>query len=135
MPIIKSAKKRVRVARKATIRNVKTKRSLKEAMKAFHASLTGGGKKATEAQSKAQSAIDKAGKKNVMHKNKVARKQRQLAAAAKKANGGKKTTTTKPATKKIAAKKPAAAKKVVTKKPATKATVKKAPAKKPAGKK
>ena len=136
MPIIKSAKKRVRVARKATIRNVKTKRSLKEAMKAFHASLTGGGKKATEAQSKAQSAIDKAGKKNVMHKNKVARKQRQLAAAAKKANGGKKTTTTKPATKKIAAKKPAAAKKAVTKKPAaTKATVKKAPAKKPAGKK
>ncbi len=117
MPIIKSAKKRVRVARKATIRNVKTKRSLKEAVKAFHASLKSGGKKSAEAKSKAQSAIDKAGKKNVMHKNKVARKQRQLAAAAKKA-GVKPTAKT--TAKKAAAKKPVA---------------KKAPAKKPAAKK
>src|SRR5690606_700044 len=77
MPIIKSAKKRVKVARKATVRNVKTKRGLKAALKDFHASLTGG-KKTAEAHAKAQSAIDKAGKHKVMHKNKVARKKRQL---------------------------------------------------------
>jgi|GEM_PF-6764552 len=35
MPIIKSAKKRVKVAKKATIRNAKTKKSLKTAFKAF----------------------------------------------------------------------------------------------------
>lgn len=128
MPIIKSAKKRVRVARKATIRNVKTKRSLREAVKAFHASLTTGGKKSAEAKSKAQSALDKAGKKNVMHKNKVARKQKQLATAAKKAAGVKKTATPK----KPAAKKATPAKKAV---PAKKPTAKKAPAKKPAAKK
>jgi len=106
MPIIKSAKKRVRVARKATVRNVKTKRSIKTALKSFQAAVTGGKKNAAEAKSQAQSALDKAGKKNVMHKNKVARKQRQLAAEAKKA-GVKPATGTKKA---APAKKPAAKK-------------------------
>ena len=125
MPIIKSAKKRVKVAKKATTRNVKTKRGLKAAIKNFQASLTG--KKNTgEAHAKAQSALDKAGKKNVMHKNKVARKKRQLAAAAKKAGvstagSGKKKTTAKAPTKKATP-----VKKTAAKKPATK----KAPAKK-----
>ncbi|MGH7240908.1 MAG: 30S ribosomal protein S20, partial [Candidatus Saccharimonadales bacterium] len=41
MPIIKSAKKRVKVAKKATIRNSKTKRSLKTALKAFTAKPEG----------------------------------------------------------------------------------------------
>ena len=119
MPIIKSAKKRVRVARKATARNVKTKRNLKSALKAFHSSLTGG-KKSTSAHSKAQSALDKAGKKKVLHKNKVARKKRQLAVKAKaaagvtKSKGVKKAVAKKPATKK------AAPKKIVAKKPAVK---------------
>ena len=114
MPIIKSAKKRVRVARKATVRNAKTKRTLKTAIKAFLGKSTSG------SHSKAQSALDTAAKKGVMHKNKVARKKRQLAAAAKKAG-------VKPA--KAAPKKTAA-------KPAVKKTVaKKAPAKKPAAKK
>lgn len=123
MPIIKSAKKRVKVAKKATVRNVKTKRGLKAAIKSFHASLTGKG--GAEAHAKAQSALDKAGKKNVMHKNKVARKKKQLAAAAKKA--GVKTAGT---TKKTATKAPAK-KATTTKKP----VAKKAPAKKPAAKK
>lgn len=144
MPIIKSAKKRVRTAEKAAIRNSKTKRSLKSAVKAFHKAITGGDKKTTvEAHGKAQSALDKAGKKNVMHKNKVARKKSQLAKAAKAAAG-----VDKPAAKKAAPKKAAAkpvAKKAVAKKPAAttkKATTakkpaaaKKAPAKKPAAKK
>lgn len=127
MPIIKSAKKRVKVTRKATVRNAKTKRSLKVALKAFHAAVTGKKSTAGSAHSKAQSALDKAGKKNVMHKNKVARKKRQLAAAAKKA--GVKTAGT--TAKKTTAKKAAPAKKATAKKP----VAKKAPAKKPAAKK
>jgi ribosomal protein S20 len=123
MPIIKSAKKRVRVTKKAATRNAKTKRTLRSALKAFHANLKGG--KASESHSKAQSALDKAAKKGVMHKNKVARKKKQLAAKAKAAG-------TKPA----AATKKSAAKKAPAKKVAAKKTVaKKAPAKKPATKK
>jgi small subunit ribosomal protein S20 len=119
MPIIKSAKKRVRIANKAAIRNSKTKRSLKAAIKAFTAAITGGTKDVAAKKSEAQSAIDTAAKKGVMHKNKAARKQAQLARAAKVA-------ATVEAPKKAAAKKPAAAKKTV---------AKKAPAKKPATKK
>lgn len=103
MPIIKSAKKRVRVAQKASVRNSKTKRSLKSAVKAFAAALTGG-KKVADAHAKAQSELDKAVKKGVMHKNKVARKKRQLARSAKAAGAAK------PAAKKAVAKKPAAKK-------------------------
>lgn len=111
MPIIKSAKKRVRVAKKATVRNSKTKRSLKGALKSFHAAVTGG-KKSTEAQAKAQSELDKAVKKGIMHKNKAARKKKQLAAAAKATGGAKSKKAT----------------------PAKKAPAKKSPAKKPAKK-
>ncbi len=111
MPIIKSAKKRVKVARKATVRNAKTKRTLRLALKSFQSSISGG------SHSKAQSALDKAGKKGLLHKNKVARKKRQLASAAKKA-GVKTSGTVKP-------------KKTVTKKPtAKKAIAKKSPVKK-----
>lgn len=134
MPIIKSAKKRVRVARKATARNVKTKRSLKTALKAFQSSLTSG-KKTNAAHGKAQSKLDKAGKKGVLHKNKVARKKRQLSVKAKaaagvtKPKGVKKAVTKKPAPKKPAVKKAApkkvAAKKAVAKKATPKKTAKK----------
>lgn len=124
MPIIQSAKKRVRTAEKAAVRNSKTKRSLKSAVKAFSKALTGGDKKAVAtSHSKAQSALDKAGKKNVMHKNKVARKKSQLARAAKSAAG-----VSKPAAKPTAKKKPATAK-------AAKPAAKKTTAKKPAAKK
>lgn len=113
MPIIKSAKKRVRVAKKAAVRNSRTKRSLKSAVKSFHAAISGKAKN-TASLSKAQSEIDKAVKKNVMHKNKAARKKAQLARAAKaadvKSTASKKTTAKKTATKKTPAKKPAAKK-------------------------
>ncbi len=112
MPIIKSAKKRVRIAKKATIRNAKTKRSLKEAVKTFTKSL--GSNKAADAHKKAQGAIDQAVKKNLMHKNKAARKKRQLAAAAKKAGVSTKATAKSPAKK--VAKKPVAKKKPAAKK-------------------
>jgi small subunit ribosomal protein S20 len=133
MPIIKSAKKRVRTAEKAAIRNSKTKRTLRGAVKAFQKALTGGDKKTVvENHGKAQSALDKAGKKNVMHKNKVARKKSQLSKAAKAAAGVEKTVVKKVAPKAKAAAKPAVAKKAPAKKPAV---AKKAPAKKPAAKK
>ena len=106
MPIIKSAKKRVKVAQKAAIRNHKTKRTLKTAIKAFQKSITSGGD-VSKSHAKAQSAIAKASKKHVIHKNKAARQQKQLAARAKAA---------------ASAKKPAASKKTTTKKPAAKKT-------------
>ncbi len=110
MPIIKSAKKRVRVAKKATVRNVKTKRGLKAALKSFQSAVTGGKKTAASAHDKVQSNLDKAGKKGIMHKNKVARKKRQLAAALKAGGvkntvGTKKTVSKKPVAKKVTAKK------------------------------
>jgi small subunit ribosomal protein S20 len=112
MPIIKSAKKRVKVANKAAVRNSKTKRSLKGALKAFHKAVTGGGKTAKTAQSKAESAIDTAAKKGVMHKNKAARKKSQLAKAAKTAAGVSKTAPAKKsAVKKAPVKKTTAKKK------------------------
>lgn len=114
MPIIKSAKKRVRVANKAAVRNSKTKRSLKTALKSFVK------KPAASSQNTVQSELDKAVKKGIMHKNKAARLKKQLAAQSKAA--GVKPTA--------AAKKKTAAKPV-----AAKPTAKKAPAKKPAAKK
>lgn len=106
MPLIKSAKKRVKTAKKAAVRNSKTKRSLKEALKVFKKSPS------AKTHSAAQSNIDKAVKKGLVHKNKAARLKKQ-AAAKSKAAGVKPTKATakaKPAAKKAAAKKPAAKK-------------------------
>lgn len=133
MPIIKSAKKRVKVSAKAATRNAKTKRTLREAVKSFQTALKGG--KTAEisaAHAKANSAIDTAAKKNVIHKNKAAHKKSQLATAAKTA-GAKPAAATKKAPAKATAK--PAAKKVVPKAVTKKPAAKKAPAKKPATKK
>lgn len=113
MPIIKSAKKRVRTANKAAVRNSKTKRSLRTALKAFVKSPS------ADSHSSAQSNVDKAVKKGLVHKNKAARMKRKLAAQAKAA--GSKPTAAKKAPAKAA--------------PAKKPVAKKAPAKKPAAKK
>jgi ribosomal protein S20 len=111
MPIIKSAKKRVRTAKKAAVRNSKTKRNLKSALKIFAKSPS------SKSHAGAQSNLDKAVKKGVIHKNKAARLKKKAAAKAKAAG-------VKPAasTKKKAA-------------PAKKTAAKKAPAKKTAAKK
>lgn len=124
MPIIKSAKKRVKVAAKQTSQNAKTKRTFREGIKAFQTALTGK-KDTTKAQAAAYSAIDKAVKKGIISKNRAARKKSQLNAKAKAAG------TTKPGTK--VAKKAVA--KPAVKKAAPKAVAKKAPAKKPVAKK
>jgi len=112
MPIIKSAKKRVRQTRKATVRNAKTKRTLRSALKSFSKKPTAKG------HSEAQSSLDKAAKKGLVHKNKVARKKRQLAAAAKKSGVKVEKKAAKAAPKAVAKKAPA-------KKPAAKKTTKK----------
>ena len=123
MPIIKSAKKRVRVAAKQSTQNAKTKRSLRESIKAFQSAVANK-KDTTKAQSEAYSAIDTAVKKGVISKNKAARKKSQLNAASKAAG------TTKAGAKKAAAKKAPAKKAAAKKAPAKKAPAKKAAAKK-----
>ena len=115
MPLIKSAKKRVRTAKKATVRNSKTKRNLRSALKVFGKSPT------AKSHSKAQSTVDKAVKKGLLHKNKAARLKKQVSARAKaagvkhtgvkKAAAKAKTTVKKAAPKKTVAKKKPAAKK------------------------
>ena len=121
MPIIKSAKKRVRVAAKASVRNSKTKRVLRGALKLF------GRKSSAASLSGAQGAVDRAAKKGVIHKNKAARLKKQLAARAKAAGvkpeaakkAAAKTVTKKTAVKTVA-KKTVPVKKTVAKKPAVK---------------
>ena len=106
MPIIASAKKRVRTTRKATVRNSKTKRSLKSALKAFTKSPS------NKSISSAQSQLDRAAKKGVIHKNKAARLKSHAAKKAKAA-GVKPSKVVKKAApaKKSTAKKSAAKKK------------------------
>lgn len=131
MPIIKSAKKRTRIANKATIRNRKTKRSLKSAIKAFQASLLGDKKQSSDLMAKAQGELDTAVKKGVLHKNKANRKKAKLASEAKKAGVKQKTSDKKATTTKTVAKKAPAksAAKPAAKTPAKKPAAKKAPAK------
>lgn len=102
MPIIKSAKKRVRTTKKASALNSKTKRNFKNALKLFSKKPT------AAALSGAQSTLDTAAKKGVIHKNKAARLKKRAAAKAKAA-GVKpgKAAAKKPATKPVAKKTPA----------------------------
>lgn len=96
MPIIKSAKKRVRQVNKARTRNRITRQNLRNAVKKFSSAIRGNGN-VTEAYAGAQSSLDVAAKKGIIHKNKAARKKKQLAA---KAKAHAQATTKKPAAKK-----------------------------------
>lgn len=73
MPIIKSAQKKLRKDRKRTEHNVGLKRTLKEAVKTFTKSASVKSKKGNKALAATFSTIDKAAKKNIIHKNKAAR--------------------------------------------------------------
>lgn len=129
MPIIKSAKKRVRVARKAAVRNSKTKRTLRGALKLFSR------KASASSHAKAQSAVDTAVKKGVMHKNKAARVKKRMAAKSKAAGVKSEARTRKAAAPKATVKKAAPAKKAAAKAPAKKAAAKKPAVKKATPKK
>jgi small subunit ribosomal protein S20 len=116
MPIIKSAKKRVKIAAKANARNTRTRRNMREAIKAFNKALEAGKSiEVSKLQQAAVSAIDTAAKKNVIHKNRAARSKARLASQAKAAGvkpakASPKKAAAKPAAKKTAAKKSAAKK-------------------------
>jgi len=128
MPIIKSATKKMKQDERRRARNLRTKRTLRTAVKAFET------KPSFDLLRAAQSAIDTAVKKNVLSKAAAARRMSHLSAAAKAAGvkivAVKKAASAavKPATKaapKPAAKKPAAKKTTAAKKPATKTAAKK----------
>jgi len=129
MPIIKSAKKAARQATKRRSNNEATKKTIRGALKDFHAAPT------AEKMAKVQSEYDKAVKKGLMKKNTASRRKAKLAAFAKANNvklvASKKaeTKTEKPAAKKTTTK-ATAAKKPAAKKPAAKKTTAKKAAEK-----
>ena len=69
MPIIQSAKKKLRQDKTRTLKNLKYNRLLQNALKAIRK----GGKDNLKLISRAFSAIDKAAKKRIIHKNKANR--------------------------------------------------------------
>jgi ribosomal protein S20 len=123
MPIIKSAQKQMRQDERRRAQNLRTKRAVKIASKAFEAKPT------YDLLRQLQSQIDTAVKKNVLNKNTGARQMKRYSAIAKKA-GVKivvkkvvKPAAAKPAAAKTATKpvvKSTTPKKTTTKKQATK---------------
>ena len=80
MANIKSAKKRINVIAKKTLRNKMIKSSTKTAIKKVAAAVETGVKDTADtAFRKAASAIDKAASKGVYHRNTAARKKSRLA--------------------------------------------------------
>lgn len=76
----KSAKKRISVIAKKTIRNKMIRTSTKTAVKKANVAATGGDKAHTaESVRLAIQAVDKACSKGIMHKNTASRKKSQLA--------------------------------------------------------
>ncbi len=79
MPNIKSAKKRVLVAKAKTLNNRMFKTSLKTCMKNFEKAVNDGDKAAaTAAYKEAVKKLDKAVVKNILHVNAAARKKSQF---------------------------------------------------------
>lgn len=98
MPVIKSAKKKLRQDKKRTALNNKLENLFKNLVKEAKKSPT------QENIKEAISAVDKAAKKNIIHKNKAARLKSALAKSSKKAQSSKvkvKGSSTLPSKKKI----------------------------------
>lgn len=79
MPRIKSAKKRMRQTRTATARNRAQRSELRTALKKAR---TATGTAADAALKDAVALLDRAGRKNLIHRNTAARKKSRLAKAA-----------------------------------------------------
>ena len=92
MPVIKSAKKKLRKDRVRELRNSKVRLGLKKIIKTTHKKPT------SENISKAFKIIDKAAKTGIVHRNKAARIKSGLSKLIKKAP--KKTIPSKPVAKK-----------------------------------
>jgi len=73
MPITESAKKALRQSKRRAVFNKRLKKRAKKMIQAFKKGPT------VERLKKSYSALDKAAKKNVFHKNKTARLKSQLA--------------------------------------------------------
>ncbi|PUU94876.1 30S ribosomal protein S20 [Halanaerobium sp.] len=79
MPIIKSAKKRVKTTEKKTAQNREWKDRLKNAIKDMEKAVEAGDKEAAAEQLKeTKKVIDKAVTRNIIHKNNAARKKSRL---------------------------------------------------------
>ena len=86
MANIKSAKKRILVIERKTLRNKIIKSRTKTEIKKVHTALAAGDKNtATEALNVALRQIDKATSKGIYHKNNAARKKSRLVALVAKA--------------------------------------------------
>lgn len=77
MPRIKSAKKRMRQAKTGTARNRTQRSQLRTAVKKVRGAAAGG--EATEAYAEAVKLLDRAGRKNLIHRNAAARQKSRLA--------------------------------------------------------
>lgn len=87
MPNTKSAIKAMRQNIKRRAKNLKVLESIRKAAKNVRKAATGGKKdEINKALSLAFSSLDKAAKKNVIHKNNASRKKSRLAAMAGKAS-------------------------------------------------
>ncbi len=86
MPNIKSAKKRVKVAKAKTLRNKMIKSNLKTIVKKADSAVAEKADNSEAAVRAAIKAVDQACAKGIMHKNTAARKKSQLA---KKLNASK----------------------------------------------
>lgn len=102
MPVIKSAKKKLRQDKKATLERAKFEAQMKDAVKKAVAHVS------EKTVREAVSLIDKAAKKHILHANKAARIKSRLAHLLNP-KGAKKAAKaeTKPKTVKKAVKKPA----------------------------
>lgn len=78
MPNIMSAKKRVRLTKRQTLRNKMIKSNLKTVLKNAQTALEKGAENSTEAVKLAVKKLDQAVSKGIIHKNKAARKKSQL---------------------------------------------------------
>ena len=84
MPIIKSAKKKLKQDKRRTAENLTYMKQYKLAVKTAKKSVAAKGAKTMSLVSKAISLIDKAAKKGVMHKNKAARLKSRVTKSANK---------------------------------------------------
>ena len=99
MPIIKSAKKALKQQIRRGKENDKTRRAYKSAIKKFKKEPI------PKNLSRAYSKIDRATKKNVIHKNKAARLKAQLSKFTTKTPAKKKSSSKSPAKKRTKTKK------------------------------
>ena len=81
MPVTKSAKKALKVSTKKRAINAKVKKDMKVAMNIFNKKVVKGEKISGEDLSVVYSKIDKAQKKNILHKKTAARKKSGIAKA------------------------------------------------------